>query len=302
MALLDTNSRDFQTSVTRSGFHYKTSRLKRLITALEDVQKHPTDRVKLAYLHKRLWRWRHKEPKEYAARNARFDELLREIQGKARTLGVALTVPGAAAAPPENAAWTFVQRVEGPLNDFKDFACGDAFMYSYDKNTKSIDYTKGFAACINPSKRDVVKARSDGLKGTTRGAASPFDSHVAAGEWKAKNYEQVCGRVLSERAGICVTFAKSAAHLLTHGQTDGPRVEIVSFKNHVYVLVGRQGGVTDNGYVDADWTAEPDVIIVDPWAASMGFECVYRGFGRYPYKGMANPLLLVASWSPSADE
>lgn len=297
MALLDRGNTDFRASVTRTGLHYKTSRLKRLLKALVKVQDNPTDAAKLQYLFKRCHRWRIKEPKEWAARNSRYEELLGEIRTKARTLNLTLVVPGT--TEPVGAV-AFVNRVRAELDTFKTYACADAFM-----NTTItggvVDYRTGFAGCINPAKRTEVRARYQSIQGTRRGATTPFDSHISRGEWKAKNYEMTYARVSGDQAGVCVTFAKAAAHLLTAGQADGPRVEIVSFKNHVYVLVNRQGG-DDDGTVAEGWIHEGGVIIVDPWAAAMGFECIFAGTRHYPYMGMVNPITLVATWPPEDDE
>jgi hypothetical protein len=300
MALLDANNTEFKESVTRTGLHFKSGRLKRLLNALTDVQKNPNDGAKLAYLFKRIHRWKQENPKEFAKRGARVDELLGEIRQRAQQLHVTLVVPsGDGGAPPARA---FVERVRPALDAFKQYACADAFLGTpYNKTTNTYDYTKGFAGCIKHSARAEVERRNRELKGTTRGATSPFDSFIKAGAWNAKQYQTICGRVQSEQAGVCVTFAKAAAHILTNGQDDGPLVEIVAYKNHAYVLVNRQGEVGDNGYLPQEWINEPGVIIVDPWAASMGHECIYHGRGGYPFTGMIHPLLLVASWDDQED-
>lgn len=297
MALLDPGDSVFATSVSRGKMHRKSGRLNKLLTALVDVQGHPNDAQKLAYLHKRLHRWSEKNPKELANRGAEVPNLSEEIRARAAQLGVRLIAPG---PPPD--AFAFVSRVAHELNAFKEYGCGDAFMKTtYDKTTQSYDYSTGFARCIKRSKRAEVEARSRELKGTARGAASPFDSFVSPGEWKARHYAAVCARVRRERAGICVTFAKSAAHILTDGQNDGPIVEIVAYDNHAYVLVNRAGAGQGEA-IPTNWTADPNVIIIDPWAASMGHECIYRGRSNYPYGGMLNPLTLVATWDPDAEE
>jgi len=107
------------------------------------------------------------------------------------------------------------------------------------------------------------------------------------------NYNMVYQKVTQERAGICTQFAKAAAHVLTSGRANGPRVEIVAFDNHVYVLVGRSGGYKGH-LLSSDWVQDAGVVIVDPWAGSLGHPTVYENYASYPLKGMVNPLKIVA--------
>lgn len=303
MALMDRGNTEFKTSVTRSGLHYKSSRLERLLKALVDVQNNPTNAEKLKYVHKRLWRWRQETPKEFAARGTKFDALLAEITAKARTLRTTLAVPGKTETEGGDAV-AFVARVKPQLDVFKTYGCGDAYMNSpFDKATNTYNYGRGFATCIKTSERANVEARfNDMKKRPGAGATSAADAMLSpSGTWPAINYRMTYERVTTERAGICTTFGKAAAHILTNGQTTGPSVEVVAYKNHVYLLVNRQGEYTDEGAIPDDWTAEPGIIVIDPWAASLGWPCIFLGFGAYPLKSMVKGLTLVAAWPAVED-
>ena len=296
MPLLAQNDTDFASSVYRSGPHFQSRSLKGLVSAVKKCQDEPDDRASLYELHTRLWEWRQANPKEYKHRGGLFDDLLGEIQTRATQLYVTLVVPNR--QHPASDAWAFVNRVRAQLDEFKECASADAYLGStFMKDKNDYNYAEGFAGCINPSERQAVRARHASLKGTSRGAATPFDSHLSPGEWKATKFRLAYDRVMREKAGICATFAQAAAHVLTTGQTTGPRVEVVSFRNHVYVLVNRSGDV-DEDTIPPSWLGDPGVVIVDGWAAAMGYESVYVGLNQYPYVGMLNPLILVASWPP----
>ena len=300
MPLLAANDATFENSVYKYTHLYQSRGLKDLVAAVKDFQMDPKSRGKLLKLHKRLWLWRQANPKEFKNRGRLFDDLLFEIQQRALDLFVTLIVPNV--QHPASEAWAFVSRVGPQLEAFKECASADAFLGStYTKATDEFDYKTGFGACINPGQREAVRARHRALKGTSRGAATPFDSHLSPGEWKATKFLMAYNRVMGESAGICATFAQAAAHILTTGQQTGPRVEIVSFHNHVYVLVNRQGEV-DGNTIPPQWMGEPGIVIVDGWAAAMGYESMYVGLNRYPYLGMLNPLILVASWPPLAED
>jgi len=299
MPLLDRGNEEFSDSVQRNNWHHKSGRLSRLLTALVDLQDNPGDRAKLHYLHKRMWRWWQKNPDETIKRGARWNDLLKEVRATANAGGVHLVVPGDTDG--DTAARAFVMGVRPQLDAFKVFACGDAFMNTTIRDGVP-DYQTGFASCINPPKREEVRARSLGLQGTSRGAASPFDSKIdEERQWKSTQFRMIENRVRGDQAGICVTFAKAAGHVLTATRDEGPRVEIVSYDNHVYVLVNRTGDLAGGWRIPNGWINDPAILIVDPWAASMGYECIYEGYRTYPYKGMVDNLLLVARWGPGED-
>jgi hypothetical protein len=315
-SLLDPGNQEFRASVTRSNWHYRSGRLKKLLTALEEVQNAGTATAQqITYLHKRLWRWRQKNPGEFSKRGGLFDRLLGDIQARARTLGVALVVPGSeTSAPPRvepvregggssGNAVTFVNRVKRELDDFKEYACGDAFFGA--TKTGPDTYTGGFSGCINKAKFSEVLGRYREMQKAKTGATTPGDAIVlpnADPEWKATVFRMVYERISKERAGICTTFGKAAAHLLTAGRTTGPGVEVVAYRNHVYVLVNRKGDVEEDSRgipkIPDSWIREPDVVIVDPWAAALGWECIYyHGVRGYPLS-MVKGLTLIAAWPP----
>jgi hypothetical protein len=190
----------------------------------------------------------------------------------------------------------WVNAVADELNEFCSYACADAFSYTNrDPRTGQRDYSSGFAACINPKKRIEVEKRHDALRGT-QGAATPGDANIPGAAWKPENYANVYKHVKKNKAAICTQFAKAAAHVLTHDRPHGPRVEIVAFKNHVYVLVGRQGAVATSAgkwTLPASWKDDPAVVIVDPWAGSLGWKVIYETYSDYDLQAMSNPIELI---------
>jgi hypothetical protein len=304
MPYLSRGNLDFHTSVTRTGLHYKTTRLKKLLTALVDLQDHPSDKQKIAYLHKRMMRWRMKEPKEFAKRNSKFQELLHELIQAGATHGLALSATALTGTPAvemveehdanDADAWSFVAAQLPHLRKYGEYACADAYHGTTIDKVTGPNYKMGFARLINKSQRAEVWKRYSEMKERGAGGTMPGDTNFGWSNFRAKS---IHARVHAERAGICTTFAWAAAHDLTFGKTEGPRVEIVAFSNHVFVLVNRQGGLLHGTHIPDDWVREPEVIIVDAWYASLGHECVFRGIGTYGLD-MVTDLQLVASWPP----
>jgi hypothetical protein len=312
MALLDRNDTNFRTSVLRK-WHWDSGRLNRLLAALEDFQKHPTSGDKLQYLHKRLWRWRQENPKEFAKRGARFDELLGEIQAKAGRLRVALVVPDAGGAGSN--AHRVVMAAKPELDRCKDFTSSDA---------------GNFANSINPALKDTVLARSQQHRVKTGMAVSNLRGDTT---WKARHLKDTKDSVYGARAGECTSFAKAGAHILAAQRAPLPRIELVGWevktkykrpntKNlkkgekpakgwqdrpgewiwtnmdvaHVFCIVGREGGYVDPRAAKkqlppyAQW--QGDWHIVDPWAGAMGWSTCYRANNNYPFNGMLSPVYL----------
>lgn len=105
------------------------------------------------------------------------------------------------------------------------------------------------------------------------------------------NYNRIRGP--GGRGAVCTTFGYMAAHVLTTGRPNGPRVELVSYPrglgSHVFVLVGRQGGLTAAGRIPNEWEA----VVVDAWAAALGHPCIYANRAAFVFRGMTQNLQLV---------
>jgi hypothetical protein len=293
MALLDAKNEEFKTSVTRGPLHYKSRRLEKVLTGLLACQQDSTDVDKLKYLLKRLTRWQQENPKEFAVRGSKCDLLRAEINTKIRLLGA----PPVPHVPIVNiGAMGWVMEKFNEFEKFKAFASGDAFANTSKLENGEPDYRTGFASCIHPDRRAEVRKRNLDLQGTARGAATPFDAKKFEGQWPATNFRMAYQRVVREEAGICITFAKAAAHILTENRIGAKRVEVVSYANHAYVLVNRTDPTILPGRkIPDDWVNDSELIIVDLWAAAMGYDSVYAGHRNgYPY-GMVTNLELVAT-------
>lgn len=143
---------------------------------------------------------------------------------------------------------------------------------------------RAFEGVINPANKEVVLAREKNWKpphgsvGTGTGAAVRPDPDRA---WKPMvlklTYEQVC----NNRAGVCTSFALAAAHYMTTSQPTGPLVEVVAISNHVYVVVGREGGYVDGWKLPSKSAWGSGCIVVDVWLAAMGWKAVWK-VSEYP--------------------
>ena len=193
-------------------------------------------------------------------------------------------------------AW--VKKVEKQLNAFKEYMSADMFMNtSWDKSVPPMpNWKTGFAGCVNSKKRDEMLERyREFKKNPPKG--SPMLPPKPGSEWKPALYKMAFEEINRNKAAICTQFALGAAHLLTTGREGGPQVEIVAFDNHVYVLVGRKGGVVKNK-VPNDWQTQKNLVIVDGWAAAMGHEAIYQGLKGYPFTGMIDNLDHIAARFP----
>jgi hypothetical protein len=107
--------------------------------------------------------------------------------------------------------------------------------------------------------------------------------------YKQATLRMVCELVVQARSAVCTTFAMSAGHILSGGkrapEPPAYRVEVVAAPDHCYALVNRAGGEVEHTgarYVLPSSQWGPDVIIVDPWAGSLGHPIFYAGPGAYP--------------------
>lgn len=193
-------------------------------------------------------------------------------------------------------AW--VKKVEKELSAFKDYMSADMFMNTkWDKSDPpKPDWKTGFAGCVNPKMREEFLKRYREFKKNAP-SGSPMMPPQPGSEWKPTQYKLVFQEIDRNKAAICTQFALAAAHILTKGREGGPQVEIVAYDNHVYILVGRKGGAPKNK-VPNDWQTQKNLVIVDGWAAAMGFDVIYQGLKGYPYTGMIDNLDHIAARFP----
>jgi hypothetical protein len=278
MALLTARNDEFKRSVNLPGFHFKSHRLTKLLNALVDYQQAPNV-LKLQYLSKRLTRWQEENPKELTNRGSKCTALREEIDAQLIADGAAMP-----AAPPPAlniGALAWVMQKHADLSRYSTYASADALQ---------------FRGNIKEGKENEVLARTRQLTGT-KGGTQPADALPSLAEWPRGPLRSIHSRVEQDQAGVCITFAKAAAHILTRDLKDPPpyRVEIVSWAVHAYVLVNRTGPVEGEKKIPDNWKHQNDLIIVDLWAAAMGYQSsVYETQG-YPYQEMMNNLVLVAT-------
>lgn len=192
------------------------------------------------------------------------------------------------------------KHVKDKLNEMKEFASMDAFANCVrHSGNPPADWSAGFAGCIKASKRAEVMQRHDDA--ARRGASSGVGGGGIGGfgiknvDWREEEIRKAHQKVWDQKAGICILFAKAAGYIIGSGLTHGPRIEIVSYANHAFVILGRAGGYSNDGnYVlphSMHWGN--DWVIVDGWAGAMGYDVIYQQDAGYPYRSMLNPVSLV---------
>jgi len=287
---------DFEKAINRGVGHFRSSELDLAVAAIKQyIKSASADHIK--NVRDRLAAWKRLHPKEYANRGQPIQEALQaELKKECAHWRVPSEPTAVAAAAKTRDPRAWVNEVRPQLDKLGGYACADAYFgCTYDKATDKYDYNTGFARCIPAAKRAQVEKLYRDMKKRGAGATTPGDAmYTPGGSWKGHNYGLVHQTVTSARAGICTQFAKAAAHILTGHRPNGPRVEIVAYKNHVYVLVGRTGGYNAGHQVPPTWTSDSRLVIVDAWAGSLGNPTVYENYASYPLKGMVNPIVLVA--------
>jgi hypothetical protein len=139
---------------------------------------------------------------------------------------------------------------------------------------------KTFESVINPSQKETVMARLNAWKPPT-GTAGTGNMGAAVQpapdrSWKATVLKLTYDAVCNNKAGVCTSFALAAAYYMTASQTTGPLVEVVAIKNHVYVVVGREGGYADGWALPPKSSWGSGCIVVDVWLAAMGWKSVWK--------------------------
>ena len=157
---------------------------------------------------------------------------------------------------------TLVSEVRAELEKCRKYACNDVGT---------------FPQCINPavSKGEYQRIRHPDVKPVGPPIQSPDRS------WKTTSLKVAYGAVNRNQAAECTNYAYYAGHLLGTGKaTPKPRIEIVSWEGvgtakHLFVMVGRKGETLKDGMVPPVSQWNSDLIIVDCWALTLGWECVY---------------------------
>ncbi len=110
--------------------------------------------------------------------------------------------------------------------------------------------------------------------------------------YQQKTLNSVKDIVVKGRRAVCTTFAMTAAAILTEGtrpSKKGYRIETVAAPNHCFVLMNRADDdkPLNKGVLPKATEWGKNVIIVDPWAGSLGHPIFYDSktmFSDYPWK------------------
>jgi hypothetical protein len=155
----------------------------------------------------------------------------------------------------------FPSAVSESLNALRFFACSDCTEY--------------IGSSPQPE-RERVKARyalqTDDELAHEQSAKRAANENE--GQFTLESLRVAAECTLAANSAVCTTFAAIAAWLLLGARTDA-RIEIVACPMpHVYVVVGRQGGFTDQGKLPSheEWK---EVMIVDPWIGALGCDVIY---------------------------
>lgn len=175
----------------------------------------------------------------------------------------------------------------GELQTMASYACLDATT---------------FEGCINPAQYGVIMGRYDRARDRqARDVGAAAALHDRRLEWDEANLRRVYHAVRTQRAGVCTTFAKAAAYVLAQDvDFDTPTLEIVAYRKHVFVVVGRRGDtVADEStrrgparqMLPHFSTWGSNWCIVDVWAGAMGWpKVLYHQNEGYPFQTMLNPV------------
>ena len=202
---------------------------------------------------------------------------LKKVWGTSLNYGrpVSVALPPPPLVTPSN-AMILVNEVRAELEKCKLYACNDVGTFS---------------SCVNKS---LPKSEQDRIrKAKPEFVGAPILSPDRS--WKARSLKVAFDSVNSKQAAECTNFAYYAAHILGTGKTTPqPRIEIVSWEGegtlkHLFVLVGRKGTTAADGRIPSASTWNNDVVIVDCWALSLGWDCVFTK-DNYCFKGMMSPL------------
>lgn len=179
----------------------------------------------------------------------------------------------------------WVNEVKDELNAFneKNYGVLDAEAYSGD---------------IADGKKATVIAKMNSFKGTSTAWTLGDNSLPGNTDWDEGIVRPVYNRLMGKTAritgqpggiGVCTTFGKAAAYILTKDRPTGPLVEMVSFKGrpgvaHIYVIVGRAPIYEDNNLLPPPGEWGKQTVIVDGWLGAMGHGVIFN-VANHPKKG-----------------
>lgn len=118
-----------------------------------------------------------------------------------------------------NAAYQWANAVSRELDQFKTYACMDA---------------GNFPQCVKPGNNDEVQARRIATRGRP-----PMPNVIQPGhyDWKKVSLKMRFDDTQKlGKQGECTSFGYLAAHILTKGREQGPRVELVAV-GHMFMFL-----------------------------------------------------------------
>jgi hypothetical protein len=311
MAYLTRDDTSFNSAVDR-WFHYRSSRLKELMTSLKSYQA-GADKARLEDLLAKMRTWKTSDPNEYTKRGKNtgaYKQLLAEVKEAGQkyrgfNFGVEPPEPNTGGHSP----LTTVMNVSRELNDMKTWACLDAKNFAIVFSKLSKDKKKEIF-----DRETAAKQRGGGATITGTGAATV----VGRNTWG-----QICTTArgcIQRKTAVCFSFAQSSAFIIGGKGTtcrENPRVEIVSLNNHVIVIVGREGGFLvsqgkGRGGAEtkilrktvlpppAEWGA--GTVVVDGWLGSLGFDVIYPTWFDFPYNNAPGSNALISFYDNHSEE
>jgi len=294
-----TQANSFEHVIDRGAGRFRSGELDEAVKAIRRYIKQPSAKH-IASVRNWLAAWKHHNPKEFADRGAPIQDELRaelhhhldnwHVPKAPGTTGTG-TAPVAASNAGNVKQW--IEQRRGALETLGSYACGDLMHPPGSQVPGKINWEKGFATIANPLQRDAIwKRYCDQVNYRGMGAQHGM---LSGKTWKGQQFAGVYSAVTGGKRGVCTTFGQAAAHVLTKGIPSGPRVEVVTWGNqstgHVFVLVNRKGGYSGNNVPDS-WVKEKDVVIVDPWRGSLGWQTISFGITQYR-SGMVAGLMCV---------
>lgn len=282
--------REFEYTITRAFLHTRSLPLKQSVKAVDAYILQPSA-ARLRDVVNAILNWKDTNPVEF---RARLSDVWSDVHGQMRLESMRydeefIECLDKTPTPPcliQALAWVNELNTEEQLGQFSTYACLDA---------------STFRQCIqgDSSETGPVRTRERLWReekfisyGTNSGMAIQSPNRSWNVTRLRLNYDRI--RNDGGQGAVCTTFGLLAAHVLTHGRANqgSPRVEIVSYPNsrasHVYVLVGRQGGLINNR-IPNNWNA----VIVDAWAASLGHACIFQNREAFVFRGMTQDLELI---------
>jgi len=184
--------------------------------------------------------------------------------------------------------WVYAYRFKIELEKMMKWACLDVAAYPGEIYSNAAPPPSSTEAEI------VARARAH------RGSAFSTGAAAVAQNYSWSRIASTARGVIASKGAVCTTFAQVSAYILG-GSSDtcvsSPRIEIVSQKNHVFVLLGRTGGFAAPAarvagrLVDTQARLPPasewsdSVVVVDTWLGSLGYPQVIFKWDRFQFQG-----------------